>query len=117
MLRKAVCCLCLKLQINLLETVLIKKAKQAVLHSPMVDTVENSVDIFFLIYQTLLPFISYFPFISYLMSDGMCISQCLGNKYLQKVIHLNSVVTTWMQSSKENKTSFFYEVDVFYVHL
>jgi len=41
----------------------------------------------------------------------------VGEKYLQERVCMDQAITTWIQSSKRNKKSFFYEVDEFFVHL
>jgi len=85
---------------HLLETVLIKKAKQSLLHSRVVDNVENVDNVF-----SALPNLPSFHIA--FDDNGLCVPTWMGKKYLQDNVHLNSVLLAWIQHSKRNKQSLF----------
>jgi len=95
---------------RLLETALIKKAKLALLRSRQLDTVETSTNVFSTLPNSASFHITF-------DEHGICLKKWLGKKYLQGNVHLDPVLISWMQRSKRNKQSLFYDIDNFHVHL
>jgi len=85
---------------RLLEMALIKKAKEALLCSCEVDTIENSVPMF-----SNLPNSASFHIV--FNDNDRCIPKWMDKKYLQENVQLNSALLDWIQSSKKNKTHSF----------
>jgi len=105
--RKVLHYLCLKSQIHIGDS-LIKKAQQSLLHSCVMNTVEPAVDTF-QAYQTQLPFMSYLMMMECVFLNGWIKNIC-------KTVFI-WILLAWIQCSKKNKKSFFYELDEFHVHL
>jgi len=93
-----------------METALIKKAKQSLQHSCDMDMFGNTVNDFSNLPNSASFHITF-------DDNGTCVPRWLGKKHLQESVFLNSDLLTWIQSSKWNKWSFFYEVDEIYAHL
>jgi len=49
--------------------------------------------------------------------DGNCVTKWLGKKHLKQNVILPTNIISWIQHSKKNKKSFFYDVDAFLIHL
>jgi len=95
---------------RLLETVLINKAKEALLRSRQLKPVSSKPDIF-----SMLPNSASFRLT--FDDDRLCFLEWLGKKYLKDSVALNPILLSWINYSKKNKKSFFYEVDEAYIHL
>jgi len=85
---------------RLMETVLIKKAKQSLQHSCEIDMVEKSDNDFLNLPNSA-------SFHITVEDNSACVPRWLGKKHLQESITLNSDLLTWIQSSNRNKKSFF----------
>jgi len=48
---------------------------------------------------------------------GMCLVEWLGKKYLRERVHFNETVLKWIQNSKRDKKSVFYEAEELFTHL
>jgi len=89
---------------------LIKKAHLLLLHSHSIPNAEKMSNDF-----SSLPNSAAFHII--FDENGVCVPTWLGKKYLQGQVPFNNIVMKWMQQSKKEKRSFFYNVVKLYTHL
>jgi len=95
---------------RVLETVLIKKAKQALLRSRTEESEESHSYEFSKLSNSA-------SFHIMFDDDGKCLPKWLGKLHLKNDVQLESVLLHWIYLSKKNKTSIFYEVSELFVHL
>ena len=94
---------------RVLESTLIKKAKQALSQSRN-ESFQDKPDAGFSNLPNSASFHVTFN------GNGQCIPNWLGKKSLKDAVILDSALVTWLHKSRKDKKSFFYDVDEFCIH-